>query len=441
MRKLNKIAYGYGDLGLSISWTIVGFYFMYYLTDVALINPAWVGAAILVGRLWDAFSDPIFGRFSDRASTRFGRRRPFILGAAIPYGLSFFLLWMVPDATPIIKFIYVVFFFLFYTTASTAYSVPYTALTPELARSYDERTSLNAYRMFFSILGGLIAGAVPAFIVQMIGNESRGYAFMGLFFGLFIITSPIIVFLFTKESMEKHPSKKKLIEALKDIIKNKPFIYAVLMFFFTWTGVNVVSATIIYFATYVMGREGEIGILIGVLFLSSIIFLPLWVKISGKLEKRRAYQVGMLELICCLLFIAFFGDLLSDIWLYVMVIITGFGVSAAHVLPFSILPDAIEYDRVLSGEKREGMYYGLSTFFQKLGTSLMLFVVGVSLEIAGYVPNIPQEPNVILTIRILFGVFPAVLFLAGIILMIPYPIDRNFQKNMLKGNENDYEDS
>ena len=109
MRKLNKIAYGYGDLGLSISWTIVGFYFMYYLTDVALINPAWVGAAILLGRLWDAFSDPIFGRFSDQTSTRFGRRRPFILGAAIPYGLTFFLLWLVPDTTPAVKFIYVVF--------------------------------------------------------------------------------------------------------------------------------------------------------------------------------------------------------------------------------------------------------------------------------------------------------------------------------------------
>ncbi|MFW6120080.1 MAG: MFS transporter [Petrotogales bacterium] len=440
MRKLNKIAYGYGDLGLSISWTIVGFYFMYYLTDVALINPAWVGGAILVGRLWDAFSDPIFGRFSDRTSTRFGRRRPFILGAAIPYGLSFFLLWIVPDTTPTIKLIYVVFFFLFHTTASTAYSVPYTALTPELAKTYDDRTSLNAYRMFFSILGGLIAGAVPAFIVQMIGNESKGYAFMGLLFGLFIITSPIIVFLFTKESTEKHLSKKKLFEALKDIIQNKPFIYAVLMFFFTWTGVNVVSATIIYFATYVMDRKNEIGILIGLLFLSSIAFLPLWVKISGKLEKRRAYQVGMLELICCLLLIAFFGDILNDVWLYVMVIITGFGVSAAHILPFSILPDAVEYDRVISGEKREGMYYGLSTFFQKLGTSLMLFVVGVSLELAGYVPNIPQEPHVLLTIRILFGVFPAALFLTGIILMIPYPIDRNFQKNMFKGNEKSHED-
>jgi GPH family glycoside/pentoside/hexuronide:cation symporter len=188
-----------------------------------------------------------------------------------------------------------------------------------------------------------------------------------------------------------------------------------------------------------MGREGEIDILIGVLFLSSIVFLPVWVKISGKLEKRRAYQAGMLELICCLLFIAFFGDVLNDIWLYITIIITGFGVSAAHILPFSILPDAVEYDRVISGEKREGMYYGLSTFFQKLGTSLMLFIVGVTLEISGYIPNVQQEPHVIFTIRMLFGVFPAALFLTGIILMIPYPIDRNFQKNMFKGEEKDHE--
>jgi len=203
------------------------------------------------------------------------------------------------------------------------------------------------------------------------------------------------------------------------------------MYFFTWTGINVVSATIIYFATYVMNREAEIGFLIGILFVSSIVFLPLWVWIAGKLEKRRAYQLGMLlELVLCLLFIAFLGDKLTNFWLYFAIVVTGFGVSAAHVLPFSILPDAVEYDRLISGKRREGMYYGLTTFFQKLGTSLMLFVVGLTLNAVGYKPNVPQEPQVLLAIRLLFGGLPGLLFITGILLMVPYPIDRAFQKKM-----------
>ncbi|AKI97434.1 MFS transporter [Kosmotoga pacifica] len=437
MKKSEKIAFGYGDLGLSISWTIVGFYFLYYLTDVAHVNAAWAGFAILIGKIWDAFSDPLFGSFSDRTTSRLGRRRPFILGATIPYGVTFALLWSVPQWSPGLKILYSTIAFLLYTTASTAYAVPYNSLTPELAKTYDERTSLNAYRMFFSILGGLIAGAVPAFIIQHYDVPATGYIVMGLIFGSIVVSSPLVVFLFVREQKRAIRQKNTgaRLRIFKDILRNKPFILAVSMYFFTWTGINVLSSTIIYFATYVMNRESEIGLLIGVMFLSSIFFLPLWVKISKKLEKRRAYQLGMLELMLCLLFIAFFGDKLTSFWLYVMVVVTGFGVSAAHVMPFSILPDAIEYDRVISGERREGMYYGLTTFFQKLGTSLMLFVVGLSLNTVGYVPNVPQKPEVLLTIRLLFGGLPGLMFIIGILLMIPYPIDRAFQKKMLEEGE------
>ena len=426
-----KLAFGYGDLGLSISWTIIGFYFLFYLTDVAQVNAAWAGFAILIGKVWDAFSDPLFGGFSDKTTSRLGRRRPYILGAAIPYGITFIMLWTIPHWSPGLKILYSTIAFLFHTTASTAYAVPYNSLTPELAETYDERTSLNAYRMFFSILGGLIAGAVPAFIIQSFTNPGTGYSVMGTIFGVIVISSPLVVFSIIREKTVHSNTKGGFDRsALKDIVKNKPFLLAVSMYFFTWTGINVVSATIIYFATYVMNREAEIGFLIGILFVSSIVFLPLWVWIAGKLEKRRAYQLGMLELVLCLLFIAFLGDKLTNFWLYFAIVVTGFGVSAAHVLPFSILPDAVEYDRLISGKRREGMYYGLTTFFQKLGTSLMLFVVGLTLNAVGYKPNVPQEPQVLLAIRLLFGGLPGLLFITGILLMVPYPIDRAFQKKM-----------
>ena len=151
--RLTKIIYGAGDLGFSLTTTIIGAYFLFFLTDVVGISPAVAGISILIGRTWDYINDPVIGHLSDRTRSRWGRRRPFLLFGAIPFALAFMLMWYRPpfESQVALTAYYAAAYVLFDAAATFVY-MPYFALTPELTDDYDERTSLTSYRMFFSIL-------------------------------------------------------------------------------------------------------------------------------------------------------------------------------------------------------------------------------------------------------------------------------------------------
>jgi len=143
-----KIFYGIADLGISLLTATIQFFLLYYYTDIAMIDPAIAGTALLVGKLtWDAINDPLFGYFSDRTRSRWGRRKPYMLFGAIPFGLTVWLLFSLPPNLQGTKaFLAVLASFLLVDTTQTLVSVPYYALSAELTYDYDERTSLISIR-------------------------------------------------------------------------------------------------------------------------------------------------------------------------------------------------------------------------------------------------------------------------------------------------------
>ena len=149
-----KLMYGAGDIGFSLTSTIMGVYFLFFMIEVVGLRPAIAAIPIAIGKVWDFVNDPIFGYISDRTRTRWGRRRPFLLFGALPLALTFTMLWYKPgfeSMTALVAY-YSIAYILFEASATLCY-MPYFALTPELTSDYDERTSLTSYRMFFSILG------------------------------------------------------------------------------------------------------------------------------------------------------------------------------------------------------------------------------------------------------------------------------------------------
>ena len=169
---LTKIIYGFGDIGFSMTGTIIAAYFPIFLTDVIGIAPAVAAIGLFIGKSWDYINDPLIGHLSDRTRTRWGRRRPFLLFGALPYGLAFaFLWWKPPLETQTALVVFYTFMFVLYDAAGTFVGMPYFALTPELTEDYDERTALTGYRMFFSILGGLISFVVPMMIIKQMSPD------------------------------------------------------------------------------------------------------------------------------------------------------------------------------------------------------------------------------------------------------------------------------
>ena len=138
-----KAAYAIGDLGNSVGpGTVIPFWYLYFLTDIAKLDPALAGLSLLIGKIWDAVNDPLVGILSDRTRTRWGRRRPYFLFGAIPYGVTFALLWNVPPIqNQLLLCLYFAVMYILFDTTFTVVSCPYVALTPELTLDHDERTS------------------------------------------------------------------------------------------------------------------------------------------------------------------------------------------------------------------------------------------------------------------------------------------------------------
>lgn len=188
--KLNfttKLAYGSGDMGPAITANILVFFLLYFFTNVAGLPAGMAGSILAIGKIADAINDPIAGILSDRTKHKWGRRIPWMLYGTIPFGLFFFLQWLVPEfsSDPNINnwclFAYYVVISILFNLAYTAVNLPYTALTPELTQDYNERTNLNSFRFAFSIGGSILSLILATVIFQFYpGNAIEQYFLLGL---------------------------------------------------------------------------------------------------------------------------------------------------------------------------------------------------------------------------------------------------------------------
>ncbi len=428
LSRRTEILYGMGDIGFSLTLTIIGAYFAIFLTDVVGVSPSIAAIAIFIGRSWDYINDPLIGHLSDRARTRWGRRRPFLLFGALPFALAYILMWTRPPfESHLALAVYYAIVYVIFDAAATFVYMPYFALTPELTSNYDERTALTSYRMFFSILGSLIAFTVPLAIIGTFRPENTSRVLlMGTIFGFVSAVPLLIVFFSTRERTEYiELEQPRLIDSLRAAVKNRPFVFGAVIFLITWVSIDILQATLLYFIKYVLQREAESDAIMATIFITAILALPLWEWASRRLNKRLAYSAGVaFWAVVQLILISVNASVPLQV-IFVLCILAGIGVSAAHVLPWSILPDAIEWDEYHTGTRHEGMFYSLVTLAQKIASSLAIPLALLVLDVTGYIPNAVQQPaQALLGIRMVIGPLPAILLTVGIIFAIAYPLNR-----------------
>lgn len=427
--RLTKLFYGAGDFGFAFTDTAIGVLFAIFLTDVVGLDPGLAAIAIFIGRSWDYVNDPLIGHLTDRTRTRWGRRRPYLLFGFLPFALAFASLWWVPPSqNPTWLAAYYAIAYLFYDASATFVYMPYFALTPELTLDYDERTSLTSYRMAFSILGGLIAFTVPLMIIGTMRPENADEVFMvGAIFGLASALPLLLTFLGTRERPAFiNQSQPKLRESLRAAARNRPFVFAAGIFLFTWTAIEIIQAMLLFFLKYRMNLEEESDLVAGTVFIVALLTLPFWERASRRWDKRIAYIVGMVFLSSVIITLI----IISPSWglpvVFTLAGLAGVGVGAVHVLPWSMIPDAIEWDELETGQRHEGMFYSLVTLFRKVSSSISLPLILLVLDWSGYVSNAAvQNPRAVQAIRILMGPVPSVLLCAGIAFALLYPLSRD----------------
>jgi GPH family glycoside/pentoside/hexuronide:cation symporter len=422
-----KIAYSAPAFALAVVGIPVYVYIPKFYTDVVGINIAALGSLLFSVRIFDAITDPTIGYLSDRTCTRFGRRRPYIAIGSLFVVLSMVLLFNPPQASPDFETwwfgISIYALFLFWTVVT----VPFEALGPEITFDYDERTSLFSMRDGFLIAGTLMAASSPALVAWAFDLTPDAEGERAKFFWIAILYAPLLIgscWWCVAAIKEKQPTTilapSSLWRGLRDVAHNRPFIILIVSYTIAAIGSNLPATLILYYVEYVLQSQLADAFLL-LYFVTGILFLPGWVWLSGRIGKKAAWLTSMVINTGAFIGVFFLGP--GDAHIYgILIFLSGIGFGATLALPSAIQADVIDYDELLSGQRREGQYIGLWSIAKKfaaaIGVGAGLYILGW----AGYTPNVDQTEQVRLTLRILYALVPCLCNILAFIIVLAYPI-------------------
>jgi oligogalacturonide transporter len=433
-----KIGYGLGDIFGGGSGTLISFYYLYFLTDIVRIGPALAGTVILISKIYDSVTDPFEGLIADRTRTRLGRRRPYLLiGIPLIFFSFFAMFYPVDFDAEISRFWFVLLTYLFFSTTVSIVMLNYNALHSELTLDYNERTSLSSIRILFSTLASILAALLPLEIVKAFADVRQGYIVMGLVFGLFFALPFIATVSATRERKEfqKPPEKFDWKIAFIEPFRNKTFVGALLMYLLAFVAVDTVSSLIVYFMKYYLQRGSESSFVSGTLLVVQVIALPLYVYLSKKLGKQKAFTIGATAWAVMMLFSLLLIPGQASAFVYIFAALVGIGTGGVIVIMYAIFPDIPDVDELASGQRREGIYSAMVTFMRKMSSAFAIFLVSQAIARSGYVAPLkevvngatklieqPQPESFITTIRLIFAILPVILVGASALLARRYPL-------------------
>jgi GPH family glycoside/pentoside/hexuronide:cation symporter len=436
LSRTTKLAYGAGDLGAAIATAINGFFLLNFLINIAGLRPGTAGTIFLIAKIWDAVNDPIIGWLTDHTVSRFGRRRPWLLFAAIPFGLAFFLQWIVPPLSEVGLFWYYLIVAILLDTAFTAVNVPYAAMTAELTQDYDERTRLSSVRMSFSIIGGVLAAFFHGIIVSQFPHDPKlGYAISAAIWSFAIAGPCFITFFGTKEPdvvINARPGTKSpgFVEGFRIALNNKPFMLVTIIYLLSWLAIQFAQNNLqLYTKDWIKMDMGLFSFLLLAIQFSSFIWVVIWTKVSERIGKQNVYYLGAGFFVLALMGL-FFLQPGQVVLTFILAAVAGIGISVGYLVPWSMVPDVVELDELETGQRREGIFYGIFVFLQKMGLALGLFISGWALELTGYInatqeiPEPTQPASALLAMRVLIGPVSAGILLLSLLAVKAYPITR-----------------
>lgn len=443
-----KFIYGLGYVPDVVMNNVVSALAM-MIYNVELGVPAtWIGLALSLPRLWEAFTDPYIGHLSDNARTRWGRRRPFVASGAILAGILCAAIWMPPKNLGhggLLAFFLIAS--ILYFTAYAIFSVPYLAMGLEMAATDSDRTSLMGFR----------AAAVPfAFVAIMpwapvlITNGTFGATPLesvkgvGILLGAIIIVLGVMAAVLCKErehKKEQHGQHHGLIEGFKVCIKSKPFLMVTGIVSLTVIGFCVSTSLVYYLNLAVVFPGGTLAQkeaatkLSGICMMASnivaIVFCPLISPLAEKIGRKRLLIIGLVGLMSA------FGAsplLFSREYPYlqfVFQITVALSVSCVWVLTLPMLGDVCDLDEVENGTRREGIFTAMFNWGTKAAIAIFGLLLGAIIDFSGFNASLPEQSH--LTVKILMmacALGPLPLLAGCIYLTLKFPLSPEVIANL-----------
>ncbi|RME39191.1 MAG: MFS transporter, partial [Thermoflexia bacterium] len=266
--------------------------------------------------------------------------------------------------------------------------------------------------MVLGVPAYILGAALTPFLVSLFPDKRTGYGVVGFIYGILAAVVLWIAAAGVRERPQIAESKAEAppLRMFLETFQNRPFVRLIGAFLLANVAFALIKTLLYYFLTYQLGMEKQVPVVMFLMLLFVALFLFPWKKLAEHLNKGPAYALGLV-IGGLAMAVTFFLPHRPTFWVYPIAIIAGIGFSAQWVFPWTMVPDAVEIDRLSTGEYRGGMYYGVWGLATKLSDALGLVAAGWALQLSGYVPNVEQTARTLLGIRLVFGPIP-LLFLA-----------------------------
>jgi GPH family glycoside/pentoside/hexuronide:cation symporter len=426
------LGFGVGTIGVSIMLNAVTAYYPAFMSTVLGQSPEIAGFLLMVSKLADAVIDVTVGSMSDRTRSRWGRRKPFLLAGALLSTASFLMLFAPPvtGQGPLIA--WMIAALLLYSTAYSLFNVPYMAMPAELTNGFHERTRLLSFRTVFVSIGQLLAMAVTASLIQRGGGGADGYFTMGLVMALIIGGAMTATALAVPVQHGEGVATSRHLPGLADlrsIARNRPFMLLLGAKVFQFLSFASIASTGLLFMLNVLGvgYDGQI-ILAVTQNVVVALSMPLWVRCGRRFGKRATYLAGVL-LFCGTALSWLLADRsTATVGLVLRGITSGAGSGAIILMSISMLGDTLAYDRLISGQAREGLLSSTIAVIEKVAFALGVAVLGIFLRRFHYVPTtggaiVEQPASAMLALQLGYAVIPMAMFAINGLFLWAYDLD------------------
>ena len=385
----SRLMYGMGEFFNGGCFVIINAFFTVFLTKALGMPAALAGTIPLVGKIWDAVTDPVMGNITDRTRSRFGPKRFYILVGSIVSSLTFILIWIpVYSDSTMAKYIFYFTMYCLFNTGFTVLMVPYNGLLPDMMDDYTQRARFSNMRMIWSTIGAMVCGLVPTFIIRN-NLDTSAYMRCAILFGaLFFITS-IMVFIGSWEK-EKEPVTSSLKDSFPQaasVFRNRSFRLFIGLYLFGQCGIDFISGMGVYYVDDVLNgyANGYFTYLIGVLMISQLVGMAVFGPLMARTSKKLTILAGApIRLVGILGMLAFSYEGANIIPVLCMTALIGFGNAASLTAIFAIMADMADVDELITSIRRPGTVSGMATFIRKISSGLSASAIGFMLAAVGY---------------------------------------------------------
>lgn len=428
-----KVGYSVGGATDTLAYDFVALFLMFFMTDMAGINPAVAGTIISLGVLWDVITDPIIGSLSDKTSTRFGKKRTWLLVAIPAILVSYCLLFTDLGFRGGAQTAYFVILSMAFWTAYTCFSVPYYSMGASMTMDNEERTKIRMLGMIIQYVGIFFSNVAPTMLVTVLlakGMDTyHAWHYTAWAAAILCTLTLVVVFLSTKGieldiETKQEENRKNFLKEVIEALKIKPYLMLVVMNIFYRVGYCLIITLMAYFILYSCGlTTGQMSIATFVISFGGIVVVSVLMKFVGKFDKIKIFVV--LNIVTGVaLVVAYFLQINSLVGVIILFCFYLLGSACYWSMNMPMMYDTVEVDEFQSGYRKEGTMFSVYLCVQKVGYAIAASVIGQVLARVGYDDTLgAANPEPVLNaIRAMFCIGSGVCFIIAALIMLAYPL-------------------